>query len=49
MKPLIIDNINRKKDTKKKMDTIIEVIKLGELIPIIPKIGQSGATIRNII
>ena len=30
---------------KKKIDIIIEVRKLGELIPIIPKIGQRGATI----
>ena len=46
--PLVIDIINIRKDIKKKIDNINDVRKLGELMPIIPKIGQSGAIMRNI-
>lgn len=35
------------KAPKKKIDTIIEIKKFGELNPIIAKVGQSGAIIRN--
>jgi len=43
--PRIIVIIRIMKEHEKKIDTIIEVMKLGELIPIIPKMGHNGATI----
>jgi len=30
------------KNPKKNIDIVIDIIKLGEIKPIIPKIGQSG-------
>ena len=36
------------KEPKKNIETKIEIIKLGFKIPIIPKIGQRGATIRKV-
>jgi len=40
----MIELIRIRKEHKKNIETIIEIRKLGEPTPIIPKMGHSGAT-----